>query len=109
VLLLNTILTVEPGRPLSHKGLGWESITAHALRYVAELPGPRAFLLWGAGAAQHAAGLDPGRHLAVVSAHPSPLSAYRGFFGSRPFSRVNTFLRSNHVPEIDWSLPDVIS
>lgn len=109
VLLLNTVLTVEPGSPLSHKGLGWESITAHALRYVAELPGPRAFLLWGAGAAQHAAGLDPGRHLAVVSAHPSPLSAYRGFFGSRPFSRVNTFLRSNRVPEIDWSLPEVIS
>ena len=109
VLLLNTVLTVGPGRPLSHKGLGWEAITERALKYVAQLPGPRAFLLWGAGAAQHAADLDPRKHLAVVSAHPSPLSAYRGFLGSRPFSRANDFLRSHRMVEIDWSLPDIIS
>lgn len=109
VLLLNTILTVQPGSPLSHKGLGWETVTAHALKHVAALPGARAFLLWGAGAAQHATLLDPARHLAVVSAHPSPLSAYRGFFGSRPFSRVNAFLRLHGLPEIDWSLPEIMA
>lgn len=104
VLLLNTLLTVEPGKPLSHKGLGWEAITAQVFRHVAALPGPRAFLLWGAEAARREADLDPSRHLVVVSAHPSPLSARRGFLGSRPFSRVNKFLESQGLPVIDWSL-----
>lgn len=104
VLLLNTLLTVEPGRPLSHKGLGWEQITGAVFGHVAALPGPRAFLLWGAEAARREADLDLSRHLAVVSAHPSPLSAHRGFLGSRPFSRVNRFLESRGLPAIDWSL-----
>ena len=104
VLLLNTLLTVEPGKPLSHKGWGWELITGRVFSHVAGLPGPRAFLLWGAEAARRESDLDSSRHLAVVSAHPSPLSAHRGFLGSRPFSRVNKFLESRDLPAIDWSL-----
>ncbi|MFM7539282.1 MAG: uracil-DNA glycosylase [Planctomycetota bacterium] len=104
VLLLNALLTVEPGEPMSHKGLGWEEITGEAFRHVAAQPGPRAFLLWGAEAARRTADLDPVRHLAVVTAHPSPLSARRGFLGSRPFSRVNGFLQSRGLPPVDWSL-----
>jgi len=104
VLLLNTLLTVEPGKPLSHKGWGWEAITGRVFSHVAALPGPRAFLLWGTEAARREVDLDPSRHLAVVSAHPSPLSAHRGFLGSRPFSRVNRFLGSRGLPAIDWSL-----
>ena len=104
VLLLNTLLTVEPGMPLSHKGWGWELITGRVFSHVAALPGPRAFLLWGAEAARREPDLDLSRHLAVVSAHPSPLSDHRGFLGSRPFSRVNKFLQSRGLPAIDWSL-----
>lgn len=104
VLLLNSLLTVEPGQPMSHKGLGWEEITGEAFRHVAGQPGARAFLLWGAEAARRTADLDPDRHLAVVTAHPSPLSARRGFLGSRPFSLVNRFLRSRGLPPVDWSL-----
>lgn len=104
VLLLNTLLTVEPGKPLSHRGIGWEEVTGRAFSHVAGLPGSRAFLLWGAQAGSRESELDSSRHLAVVTAHPSPLSARRGFLGSRPFSRVNRFLESRGQEPIDWSL-----
>ena len=100
VLLLNTVLTVRAHSANSHRGRGWERITASIMNRVNELPGV-AFVLWGASASRIAAGLHS-RHLIIQSAHPSPLSAYRGFFGSRPFSRVNAWLRDQGEREIDW-------
>ena len=114
VLLLNTVLTVEAGRANSHKNLGWQSFTTELLAAVTRLPQPVAFVLWGAPAQKafsQAAGSPvggcvfdaPGPRLILSSAHPSPLSAYRGFFGSRPYSKINAFLRENGLPEIVWS------
>jgi len=109
VLLLNTVLTVEEGRPASHQGRGWEAFTDAVIRAVAALPDPVAFLLWG-GPAQKKAAFVPdvsagGRHLILNATHPSPLSAYRGWFGSRPFSQANAFLEGNGRGRIDWALP----
>ena len=105
VLLLNTGLTVEAGQAGSHAGRGWEAITDAAIRAVAEREAPSAFLLWGAHAQRKLRDIpalsDP-RHLVIQSPHPSPLSARRGFFGSRPFSRTNAFLREAGRGEIDW-------
>jgi len=100
VLLLNTVLTVRAHSANSHRGRGWEQVTARILDRVNELPGV-AFVLWGSSASKIAAGLHS-RHLVIQSAHPSPLSAYRGFLGSRPFSRVNAWLRERGDSEIDW-------
>ncbi|MXO75552.1 uracil-DNA glycosylase [Altererythrobacter aerius] len=105
VLLLNTALTVEAGKAGSHAGLGWEALTDAAIAAVAARPEPTVFILWGAHAqakADRVAGVSDGRHLVIRSPHPSPLSAYRGFFGSRPFSRANTFLLANGRGAIDW-------
>lgn len=106
VLLLNTTLTVYEGAAGSHGRWGWEQFTAQALRLTRALPQPVAYLLWGGHAQNTAAGAGIPRSGAgmFVSAHPSPLSAGRGFFGSRPFSRVNAFLREKGGEEIDWSL-----
>ena len=105
VLLLNTSLTVEAGQAGSHAGRGWEAITDAAIRAVAEREAPTAFLLWGAHAQRKLRDIpalaDP-RHLVIQSPHPSPLSAHRGFFGSRPFSRTNAFLREAGRGEVDW-------
>ncbi len=101
VLLLNTCLSVERGKPGSHSGIGWEEVTDLVVRACAAGP-PAAFLLWGAHARAKASRLDTRRHLVHVSAHPSPLSA-RGFLGSRPFSSANAFLRASGRGEIDWS------
>lgn len=103
VLLLNRVLTVAPGRPGSHRGRGWEEITACALAALGARGGPLVAVLWG----RDAAGAAPllGGAPVVASAHPSPLSARRGFFGSRPFSRVNALLRDQGAAPIDWRLP----
>jgi uracil-DNA glycosylase len=103
VLLLNRVLTVAPGNPGSHRGRGWEAVTARALQALAERGGPLVAVLWGRDA-QDAAPLLRGV-ATIASVHPSPLSAHRGFFGSRPFSRVNALLSAQGAPPIDWRLP----
>ncbi len=103
VLLLNRVLTVAPGQPGSHRGRGWEAVTARALAALGARGGPLVAVLWGRDAADAAPLL---RAVPVVaSAHPSPLSARRGFVGSRPFSRVNALLQQQGAPAIDWRLP----
>lgn len=102
VLLLNRVLTVAPGSPGSHRGRGWEDVTAAALRALAERGGPLVAVLWGRDAA--AAGPLLAHVATIASAHPSPLSAHRGFIGSRPFSRVNALLRAQGADPIDWRL-----
>jgi uracil-DNA glycosylase len=103
VLLLNTTLTVRAGQAASHQGKGWETFTDQVIRVVNEKPFV-VFVLWGAHARKKRVLIDTQRHVVVESAHPSPLSAHNGFFGSRPFSKVNEALRSAHLEEIDWSL-----
>ncbi len=100
VMLLNRVLTVAPGAPASHRGWGWERVTAHAIRVLVERGGPLVAVLWG----KDAEGLRPmlGDTPVVASAHPSPLSARRGFFGSRPFSRVNALLADQGADPVDW-------
>ncbi len=104
VLLLNSVLTVESGLAASHKGKGWERFTDAIIAKVNALPHPVVFILWGSYAQKKAAFVDTGRHLVLKSAHPSPLSAHNGFFGSRPFSKANAFLLANGQQPIDWSL-----
>lgn len=108
VLLLNTVLSVEQGKANSHKGLGWEIFTDHVFEYVNQRKQPVAFLLWGNHAQEKEALITNPQHLVLKSSHPSPLSAYRGFFGSRPFSKVNEFLSLNHMNPIQWQLEDAI-
>lgn len=104
VLLLNTCLTVRAGHAGSHHGHGWEQFTDSILRVVNDKPGPVVFVLWGTPSRAKKALIDIDRHVVIESAHPSPLSAYRGFFGSRPFSRTNEALTTaGHAP-IDWSI-----
>ena len=102
VMLLNRVLTVRPGQPNSHRGKGWEPITACAIAAFARRPGPRAAILWGSAAQSLRPAL--GDVPCVESAHPSPLSAHRGFLGSRPFSRVDALLREQGGEPVDWSL-----
>jgi len=104
VLLLNTCLTVRAGQPLSHQGKGWERFTDRIVELLAERPEPMVFLLWGNPARKKTERVDLSRHGVIASVHPSPLSAYRGFFGSKPFSRANDFLRGAGRQEIDWRL-----
>lgn len=105
VLLLNTVLTVERGKANSHKNYGWQKFTDAVLAAVSALPQPMAFVLWG-GQAQKKAPLlrENGPRLILQGPHPSPLSSYRGFFGSRPFSQINDFLQSHGESPVDWSL-----
>lgn len=103
VLLLNTTLTVRAGQAASHQGKGWETFTDQVIRVVNEKPFV-VFVLWGAHARKKKGLIDTQRHVVVESAHPSPLSAHNGFFGSRPFSKVNEALRNARLEEIDWSL-----
>ena len=105
VLLLNTCLTVRGGAAGSHHGKGWETFTDEVLRVVNTKPDPVVFVLWGAPARKKKALIDTTRHHVVESAHPSPLSAHNGFFGSRPFSRVNAFLEADGLAPIDWRVP----
>ncbi|KQV35225.1 MULTISPECIES: uracil-DNA glycosylase [unclassified Rhizobium] len=106
VLLLNSVLTVERSMAASHQGKGWERFTDAIIRAVNEQPHPVVFILWGSYAQKKAAFVDRNRHLVLRSAHPSPLSAHNGFFGSRPFSQANDFLVSKGYAPIDWALPD---
>src|SRR4051794_11957856 len=103
VMLLNRVLTVRPGEPASHRGRGWEEVTSCAIDAVARRGGPLAAILWGRDAQSLKAQLGPVPW--VESAHPSPLSAARGFFGSRPFTRVNRLLEEQGGSSVDWSLP----
>ena len=103
VLMLNSILSVRQGAKASHAGRGWEQFTDRVVKAVNDRPGRVAFVLWGAYAQKKATAVDRSRHLVVASAHPSGLSAYRGFFGSRPFSKVNAFLEANGGRPIDWN------
>jgi len=107
VLLLNAVLTVREGVPNSHKKLGWEAFTTAVIAALNERERPLVFILWGRNAQEKAAFIDKSRHLIIRSAHPSPLSAHNGFFGSRPFSRANAFLKSIGQPEIDWCVPEL--
>ena len=102
VMLLNRVLTVRAHQANSHRGRGWEEFTSRVIAAINEQPSA-VFVLWGKPA-QGIAGLINKRHLIIESAHPSPLSAYRGFFGSRPFSRINQFLRQTGQEEIQWRL-----
>jgi uracil-DNA glycosylase len=105
VLLLNSVLTVEAGIAASHQGKGWERFTDAVIRLVNELPRPVVFILWGSYAQKKAAFVDRTRHLVLTSAHPSPLSAHNGFFGSKPFSKTNEFLVAQGEKAINWALP----
>jgi uracil-DNA glycosylase len=104
VLLLNAVLTVRAHQPNSHKDRGWETFTDAIIRRVNERPDPVVFVLWGAYAQKKQKLIDAGRQTIIRSAHPSPLSAHNGFFGSRPFSQVNAALRAAGKREVDWSL-----
>lgn len=107
VFLLNTVLTVRAGSPNSHKGKGWEEFTDAALKAVNKLDRKVVFLLWGAHAKQKAKLIDQKRHAVITGVHPSPMSADNGFFGSKPFSKVNEALEDAGLPPIDWKLPEV--
>ncbi len=107
VLLLNAVLTVRAHEPNSHKGKGWETFTDAVLRKVNHKEDPVVFVLWGAYAQKKKSLIDTERHTIVQGAHPSPLSAKHGFFGSKPFSAINRALAAAGKPEIDWQLPDL--
>lgn len=107
VMLLNTVLTVRAHAAHSHKNIGWEEFTDAAIRVLNTQDRPMVFLLWGKPAQQKRSMLTNPRHLILEAPHPSPLSAYRGFFGSRPFSRANKFLAEHGETPIDWQIENV--
>ena len=102
VFLLNNVLTVEKGHAGSHRQIGWEQITEDCVKMLSARLPHAVFILWGSDAQAKVKFIDSSKHLILQSAHPSPLSAYRGFFGSRPFSKANQFLKSHHLQEIKW-------
>lgn len=104
VLMLNTTLTVREGSPMSHVGMGWELFTDSVLKVLNEKSTPVVFILWGKHARSKSKLIDKSRHFIIESAHPSPLSAYRGFFGSKPFSKANEFLASKGIETVKWNL-----
>lgn len=106
VLLLNTVLTVREGQPNSHKGKGWERFTDQVIQVLNQRKEPIIFLLWGKHAQEKKEWITSSHHVMIESAHPSPFSAHRGFFGSRPFSRANQLLKRVGSTEIDWFIPD---
>lgn len=105
VLLLNSILTVEAGKPQSHQNQGWEQFSDAMIKLLNQEHQNLVFVLWGSYAQKKGQFIDEQRHLVIKSPHPSPLSAYRGFFNSRPFSQINLYLKQHHKKEIDWQLP----
>ncbi|MBC5661009.1 uracil-DNA glycosylase [Anaerosacchariphilus sp. NSJ-68] len=107
VLMLNTVLTVRAHQANSHRGMGWEQFTDAAIRILNEQDRPIVFILWGSPAQKKAQMLNNPKHLILKAPHPSPLSAYRGFFGSRPFSQTNEFLVRNGLEPIDWQIENV--
>ncbi|ACV28950.1 Uracil-DNA glycosylase [Anaerococcus prevotii] len=104
VLLLNTVLTVREKSPNSHKGKGWEILTDRIIELLNKREKPMVFILWGANAKSKERLITNKNHLILKSVHPSPLSAYRGFFGSKVFSKTNEFLKANNMEEIDWQI-----
>lgn len=104
VLLLNTILTVRRGEANSHRDKGWEQFTDYIIKLLNEREKPMVFILWGTPAIRKESMIDQTKHYIIKSPHPSPLSAYRGFFGSKPFSRTNRFLEDQGIDPIDWRL-----
>lgn len=102
VLLLNTVLTVRNGSALAHQNFGWEIFTDNVIKYLNTLNQPIVYILWGRNAISKKKFLNNPKHLILTSAHPSPLSSYRGFFGSKPFSKTNTFLVANGIKPINW-------
>lgn len=107
VLMLNTVLTVRAHQANSHRGLGWEQFTDAAIRILNEQDKPIVFILWGRPAQMKKTMLNNPKHLILEAPHPSPLSAYRGFFGSRPFSKTNDFLQANGEKPIDWQIENI--
>ncbi len=107
MLMINAVLTVRAHTPNSHKGKGWEQFTDAVIRAVNDKDSQVIFVLWGAYAQKKAALIDASRHVIIQSAHPSPLSAKNGFFGSKPFSKINAALRDAGKPEIDWQIPNL--
>jgi uracil-DNA glycosylase len=104
VLLLNTLLTVRSGEPFSHKDHGWERFTDQVIRTLSDQRENIVFILWGAPAGKKASLIDATKHLILKAPHPSPLSSYRGFFGSKPFSQSNAYLKSMQIAPIEWCL-----
>ncbi len=107
VMLLNTVLTVRAHQANSHRGIGWEEFTDAAIRVLNEQDRPMVFILWGRPAQMKKTMLTNPKHLILEAPHPSPLSAYRGFFGSRPFSKTNDYLKANGIEPIDWQIENV--
>lgn len=107
VLLLNTVLTVRAHQAFSHQGKGWEQFTDAVIHAVNALDRPIVFILWGKPAQSKKGMLNNNKHLILEAPHPSPLSAYRGFFGSRPFSKTNKFLIKNNIQPIDWQIENI--
>ena len=105
--MLNTVLTVRAHEANSHTGQGWEEFTDAAIRILNEQDRPIVFLLWGSPAIKKKSMLNNPKHLILEAPHPSPLSAYRGFFGSRPFSKTNDFLEQNGLTPIDWQIENI--
>lgn len=105
VLMLNTVMTVQEGQANSHKGMGWENFTDHVITRLNDREDPIVFVLWGSHAQAKMKMIDCSKHHIIKAPHPSPLSAHRGFFGSRPYSKINETLRTWGIEEIDWQLP----
>ncbi|MGO5315230.1 uracil-DNA glycosylase [Bilifractor sp. LCP21S3_A7] len=107
VMMLNTVLTVRAHQANSHRNIGWEEFTDAAIRVLADQDRPMVFILWGRPAQRKADMIYNPKHLVLKSPHPSPLSAYRGFFGSRPFSKTNRYLEENGIEPIDWQIENI--
>ncbi|MEW4369129.1 uracil-DNA glycosylase [Paenibacillus kandeliae] len=106
VLLLNAVLTVRRAQAASHQNKGWETFTDRVVEAVNQRDTPAVFILWGSHAQRKGANIDTRKHFIIKSPHPSPLSAHRGFFGSKPFSRANEYLQSQGLEPIDWCVPE---
>ena len=104
VLLMNSMLTVESGSPGSHKDFGWEEFTNQIIKALSDKKSNLVFILWGSYAQSKKILIDSSKHLIIATPHPSPLSAHRGFFGSKPFSKANDYLRKTKNEEIDWRI-----
>ncbi len=107
ILLLNSVLTVEQAKPAAHQNRGWEKFTDKVIELLNKENRPLVFVLWGSYAQQKGKMIDRNKHLVLHSVHPSPLSAYRGFFGSKPFSQINEYLIKQKQTPIDWKLPEL--
>lgn len=104
VFLLNSTLTVEKNKPLSHSKIGWERFTSKVIEILSKKRKNLVFILWGKHAQNKIKNINHKEHLIIESPHPSPLSSYRGFFGSKPFSKTNKYLRSKNIEEVNWSM-----